>query len=318
MQIALLKCLARAKQAEALAPRNTLLLIDEPELYLHPHAVENTRDSLRRLSAHGYQTVFTTHSAHMITRQDAANTVLVRRNAEAGTYARPRLIDAVTRSINGANHQSEVLFDLSVAAKILFSDRVVLVEGKTEGAILPDLFEAASGTSLGSQRMGLVKLHGSENIPKSVEILNSMGISTKVICDLDFYFKIATKNGLSDDNHIASSIDIFQRLKDEGKILLDENGFPKKGNNKSASDAFELFATDPEAIPIIEQAHLKLRKSGIWLWRRGSIESHLGLSGKNTATWSEFVSRITDQAFFEGMPDSAGIRELASWLQADG
>ncbi|MGC6761680.1 AAA family ATPase, partial [Escherichia coli] len=58
----------------------TLLLIDEPELYLHPFAIEQIRESLKTLSHHGYQIIFSTHSSQMITSDLAKDTVLIRKN----------------------------------------------------------------------------------------------------------------------------------------------------------------------------------------------------------------------------------------------
>lgn len=72
IQIALIKCLAEVRRAGGgNAGRTTLLLIDEPELYLHPQAIEVVRAALSRLAGDGYQVVITTHSANMISRDDA-------------------------------------------------------------------------------------------------------------------------------------------------------------------------------------------------------------------------------------------------------
>ena len=66
IQMALIRHLADIKQ-DSDCSTTTLLLIDEPELYLHPFAIEQVRESLHALSLHGYQIVFSTHSAQMIT-----------------------------------------------------------------------------------------------------------------------------------------------------------------------------------------------------------------------------------------------------------
>ena len=59
VQIALIKCLADIKRQSAGDDgRTTLLLIDEPELYLHPQAIEIVRTALLRLSKEGYQVAF--------------------------------------------------------------------------------------------------------------------------------------------------------------------------------------------------------------------------------------------------------------------
>lgn len=141
VQIALIKCLSDIRRrAAANDARTTLLLIDEPELYLHPQAIEIVMASLSRLASEGYQVAFSTHSANMIARSDAPNALLVRRTAEHGTTCFPRMKDAVEQAINDAEHQSETLFALSNSTKVLFSEKVVLAEGKTERTLLPYLF----------------------------------------------------------------------------------------------------------------------------------------------------------------------------------
>ncbi len=61
------------------------------------------------------------HSPNMITRHDAHNTLHIRRTVDDGTMARPRIKDAVISAISNADHQSEILFELSNASKILGS-----------------------------------------------------------------------------------------------------------------------------------------------------------------------------------------------------
>ena len=59
IQIALIQYLAEVKRQAS--GSTTLLLIDEPELYLHPFAIEQVREALLSLSSSGYQVVITTH-----------------------------------------------------------------------------------------------------------------------------------------------------------------------------------------------------------------------------------------------------------------
>lgn len=83
VQLALIRCLSEVrKELAGDENRTTLLLVDEPELYLHPQAIELVRASLKALSSEGYQVIFTTHSANMIKREDARNALLIKRSLE--------------------------------------------------------------------------------------------------------------------------------------------------------------------------------------------------------------------------------------------
>jgi predicted ATP-dependent endonuclease of OLD family len=70
IQIALIQYLAEIKRVHASnITTTTLLLIDEPELYLHPFAIEQVREALLALSKSGYQVIISTHSAQMVTSE---------------------------------------------------------------------------------------------------------------------------------------------------------------------------------------------------------------------------------------------------------
>lgn len=171
--VALIRCLAELRRGEA-GGRTTLLLIDEPELYLHPQAVEGVRSALHKLAmASGWQVVFSTHSPLMIDQHNVPDALLIRRGAETGTYALPRMRDAVQNAINDSNHQAETLFALTHSTRILFSDCVLLVEGKTERQLLPNILTYITGQSPGEYGVALVDVGSKNDFIKAVLSPNS-------------------------------------------------------------------------------------------------------------------------------------------------
>ena len=319
VQIALIKCLSEIKrQAAANEARTTLLLIDEPELYLHPQAIEMVRASLSRLASDGYQIAFSTHSPNMIARSDAPNVLLVRRTAEDGTSCFPRLVDAVRQALDDAVHQSEALFALSNSTKVLFSEKVVLAEGKTEQTLLPDLFHHEAGVSLDEDKLGLVALGGSGDVPNALAVLAAMGIPTKAVVDLDFAFRPAIQHGLIAPDHaaIVGCKAILTRLQQEGKIALDQDGLPLKMGQVSAAMAFGLMAGEQDALPHIEAIHAHFLPSGVWVWRKGTIEAHLGLTGKTAAAHLAFLNEFPGEQFRQGLPGYDDVQAMMAWLRA--
>lgn len=318
IQIALVKCLSEIKRSAGGAKgRTTLLLIDEPELYLHPQAIEVVRSALSSLSSDGYQVIFTTHSAGMIARADAPNALLIRRSVSDGTTCYPRIRDAVSAAISDANHQSETLFSISNSNKILFSERVVIVEGRSELTIMPDIFQAEFGISPGEMRIGIVDIGGSGNIVNALTVLGAMGIPAKAIADLDFAFKLAVVQGLIDSEHpaICGCKRIFVRLKENGKLELDTKGLPMKHNGISAEAAYGLMAEEDDARPFLEELHDHLLKQGIWIWNRGAIEAHLGLPNKKTSTQMDFVNKLKNPSFLSSVPDYKTVRDALDWIK---
>lgn len=317
IQIALIKCLADVRRAGGgNAGRTTLLLIDEPELYLHPQAIEVVRAALSRLSGDGYQVIITTHSANMISRSDAPNTLLIRRSAAEGTKCYPRIKDVVMEAIDGADHQSETLFALSNSSKILFSERVVITEGKTERTILPAAFHDAFGVTPDEDKIGLVDIGGTPNIPDTMKVLRAMGVPCKAIVDLDFAFRIAPIKGLLDPAHadLAACKVILIELRDGGHIGLDPDGLPTKHNGVSAAAAFELLARQANAVPCIARLHDELKAAGVWIWTKGAIEAHLGIA-KTGAAQRAFMAGLADPGYRVAIPDYQTVCDAMAWLR---
>lgn len=317
VQIALIKCLADVRrQAGGDAGRTTLLLIDEPELYLHPQAIEVVKGALKRLAQDGYQVVVTTHSPNMISREDAPNALLVRRNAADGTRCYPRMKDVVQAAIDGAEHQSETLFLLSNSTKILFSEKVAITEGKTERNVMPAMFEHLFGITPGEDKLGFVDVGGVHNVPSAMKVLSAMGIPCKAIVDLDFIFRTAPHRGLIDeaDADVAVCREVFAALRDQQKIVLDDAGLPKGHTGGPASAAFELLAQHADAIPCIDRLHGAMLEHGIWFWKRGAIEAHLGIS-KSGSAQMHLVDSLAERDFIERLPDYASVASAIRWLR---
>ena len=104
IQMALVRYLADIKSQDNQNPTRTLLLIDEPELYLHPQAIEHVRLALKALSGGGYQVIFTTHSPLMISTNEIGTTLIVRKNEYNQSYSKKRLTDAINGGCQGSWH----------------------------------------------------------------------------------------------------------------------------------------------------------------------------------------------------------------------
>ena len=293
-----------------------LLLIDSPELFLHPQAVELVRVALKNLSNEGYQVIFATHSAQMVTSEDVSTSLLIRKNRERGTFMRKRMEDAVRQVVKDAPSQLQMLFSLSNSNELLFADYVLLTEGKTEWRVLPALFERITGQSFALIKCALVRQGGVSNTRKSMQVLSAMDIPVRAIVDLDYAFTTATRDGFLDANDpdITECRNLFRELACHNHLRL-VNGLPvNKHSNISASMAYAMMAAMPEAERPIRNIHEKLCDQGIWVWTRGAIEEHLGLNGKNEMVWRNFIERSRSKNFIQTLPDYDGITALCQWI----
>ena len=315
IQMALVQYLAEIKRGTGEQLTTTLLLIDEPELYLHPFAVEQIRQALLALSHSGYQVILSTHSAQMITSEQAKYSLLIRKNNQRGTYARVRLADAIQALVPDSVHQMEQLFSLSHSTQVLFSEQVILTEGKTELRLLPYIFENASGKTLGQEKFALVAQSGVSDTRKSLDILDAMDLPAKAIVDLDYAFTRAISDGFLQDPDINALKAILQRLEQQGQITLHTTGLPKKGVVK-ASKAFEILANEKDALIHIENLHNRLKAQGIWIWTKGAIEAHIGTASKDELAWAQFKNSVDENGLQATCPEPQSLMELVGWLAA--
>ncbi|MGQ0330704.1 ATP-dependent nuclease [Citrobacter portucalensis] len=315
IQMALIQHLADITNNTAIGS-TTLLLIDEPELYLHPSAIEYVRMALEKLSMTNYQIVFTTHSAQMINAETAPNTILIRKNQALGTYCKFRLKDAVLQNISNAQHQAEHLFSLTQSSKVLFADTVILAEGKTEQSLLPFLYEEINGFTLSSKNKALISTNSVDNISNTMRILNAMALPAKAIVDLDFAFRGAIINGYiaENDSDILALKGILNQMSLNSLCALETNGLPKSSQICSAGAAFALMATQPNASTYIDSLHQKLLQHNIWLWKSGAIEAPLGLSGKKPQHWAAYKAHVKNVTFVQSCPDPTTITALTHWI----
>ncbi|SOB95254.1 ATP-dependent nuclease [Thalassospira xiamenensis] len=316
VQIALVKCLARSRMGGGGHDgRTTRILVDEPELYLHPQAVEAIRAAFEKLAGDQYQLVFSTHSPAMIKRENAANALLVRCTSERGTFHLPRIAEAVSAAIEGADHQADILFSLGNASKILFTDKVVLAEGKTERVLLPEIFHYEIGQTLEETRTSLVVVDSVDSVVKTRKILLEMGIPVLAIVDLDFAFRGAVSNGLiaKDNEHLNLCLSTLEKLAGDSILTLDKEGLPQTRDGVTAAKGFEILSHE-NAGAVCEIHNFLKDNHNIWVWPMGAIEQHLGLTSKKANSHRVFLDQARINGFLDGLPGYGSVREAMSWI----
>lgn len=316
IQMALVRVLAEGGRAKAEASSRTLLLVDEPELYLHPQGVEQTREALKSLSRGLYQVLVSTHSPLMIAPEDAATAILVHKRPGEGTRARTRLGDAVRDALAAGKAQTEILFELSRLGEVLFSDRILLVEGRTEQRLVPELFARVTGRTLRGARIGFVPLGSSGDIPGAKRILEAMGLNVRAVVDLDFAFKVAPSVGLfqSDDARIEVVRARSRALGPRLGFRVGDDGFPCRGGQLTPEKAWGELAKDEEVSRNIAALHPDLQEQGIWFWRGGAFEAVLGIDGKQPSTHAGFLERLSNGSVQDCVADAHSLEACLRWV----
>jgi putative ATP-dependent endonuclease of the OLD family len=317
--MALIKLLADLTTAAGNPGGTVVLLIDEPELYLHPQAIELLRESLLLLSSQNFQIVFSTHSPLLIGRAHALQTLMIYKDAANKTVARQKLSSAVNAFV-AHQHHAEAVFSIQTATHLLFSDRVLLVEGKTELMLLPQIYQTSRGRSYAHDKGCIVSGSSSSTLLPMMQILRSVGFSPKALADLDFAFRIAPNSGLINPAS-PPIVDCKNWLTANCTglgVYLDASGLPTKrdlnGAGRSALSPAEAFARLAVALPNeINQIVQELRAHDIWVWRGGAIEAHLGI-GKNDTDRVSFLNTAVQTGSLNHARSPQDIHDLVQWM----
>lgn len=177
----------KSSEVEADGPtRPHVLLLDEPEICLHPSAIRDACRVLYDLSSKeaGWQVMVTTHSPQFIdVSRDNTTIVRVERKADGNingtTVFRPERV-----SLSG--DEKELLKLLNqwdpYVGEFFFGGRTIIVEGDTEYSAFREIIE---NDRKKYRNVHVVRARGKYIIPPLVKIMNHFGSPYAVLHDTD-------------------------------------------------------------------------------------------------------------------------------------
>jgi len=316
IQMGLIKYLADQNRHRNNQRNTTMLLVEEPELFLHPQAIDIVRESLRQLSESGFQVMISTHSPRLVTKGDIRSTMIITKESGA-TKMRKTILSAVQEIETNAAKQLDLMFQLTNSSNILFADKIILVEGDTEYWILDKMFEAVKGLPLRHYKTAIVKLHGGGDIKKAMRIMEIMDIPCKAIADLDFAFKAGVRLGYIDktnSDYIACKNTMANLAGFNAHGIVLDNEWPKNSDSCSAEKAFELLGAEAVVKHNITNLHELYKQHSIWIWKRGSIETYTGVSSKNPQNWDRFLETLENGTASAVITHYDEVVECFTWL----
>ena len=166
-----------------LATTGQLLLIDEPEAFLHPPLARKLGTHIAQISAERGGMVFAaTHSPDFLMGciESGSNVQIIRLSFKSGV-AGAQFLDPETVA---PLMRDPLLRSTSVLAG-LFHAGVVVTEGDTDRAFYDEVNYRLVGAGRGSEATLFVRAGTKQSVPRMVQMLRSLGVPAAGIVDLD-------------------------------------------------------------------------------------------------------------------------------------
>jgi len=266
-----------------------VLVIDEPELHLHPKWQKKFTNLLRRLSTEkNIQIILVTHSGSIIDKENLNNLVRVTMLNGASKVFLPN--QGIVE--NQTTKDQFMLVTASNNERIFFADKVILVEGVTDRIIV----NAIALTLKDEEKqpiIEIVEVYSKHNFSKYREFLKIWNIPTYIIADLDYLSKVDSDsyNKVFEPSPAKVLDKISEKSSKDGQFLLSileeicsqPKNYEQKIDGAGRQKLCELFQylkskhqkrkSDKEE-NIIEGIINPLREDGIYLLSKGDIEDY--------------------------------------------
>lgn len=176
----------------ALKLESGLIIIDEPELHLHPKWIRLLLDVFMELSTKiGNQFLISTHSPIFINEESYSHIIRIykdqydiSRSVSLQEQHELNIKDAL-HIINSTNNE-----------KMFFADAVVMVEGITDRLIFQKVFEDVKTERNIQKTIEIIEIHGKSNREKFGQFLAMLSIPSFFIGDLDNINQLSTDAGV--------------------------------------------------------------------------------------------------------------------------
>lgn len=177
--------------------RTTIILYEEPELYLHPQMLRKLKSILNTISeSENWQIICSTHSPVFINVADNPESLVILSRTADGGIAVKQLIENPFENTEAGIIERDALraaldFHPTVC-EVFFANKVILVEGDTEMAIFKHCDQLLEYCGVNIERSldcTIVSCGGKWTIPAIGRLLSRFGIGFKIVHDHDRHGK---------------------------------------------------------------------------------------------------------------------------------
>jgi putative ATP-dependent endonuclease of OLD family len=294
----------------ALNVRDTLIIVDEPELHLHPKWQKILLYIFERLANNtGNQFFLASHSSVFITPTSIQYISRV-----YNEHQNSRIIQIESSSLPNQKHLLSIVNSQN-NEKIFFADIVVLVEGISDRLLFERLLDYVlnSKDKESKPNIEIIDVGGKNYFDAYQKILRAFKVRFFVISDFDYIEQIGTpeikaffKPNMS---KIVKDVILNPKSVDGADFFIALEKSIKNGDINELKEIFDYVSSRRIRVPsslssiqrqLINDFIYNQRQSGVFILSRGSIEDYLPISLRKKQL-DELINFLNLGSFFDEM-----------------
>jgi|Deesub1362A_J573_1020465.scaffolds.fasta_scaffold00027_174 predicted ATP-dependent endonuclease of OLD family len=175
LRLAVLETLLDMREGE----HTSILLIEEPEMYLHVHLRRYFYQVLRRLAERGHQIIYTTHSPEFIDLAEPHEIVRLHRKPGDSTISKQVAVSTkldfrrVKQKLRRMGNE-----------EVVFANHAILTEGQDDKGIIEELL-VRRGVDPDVHSISIINCDGTGQIKDYIHLCSELGVDFYVVHDRD-------------------------------------------------------------------------------------------------------------------------------------
>jgi len=232
--------------------KNKIILLDEPEIHLHPSGIKYLRDELLKISKNN--TIFVaTHSIFMIDKKSLERHYCVMRNSA---------ITSIEQVDENNPLQEEVIYEaLGTSIYEMIKENIIIFEGRTDKDWF-DFFTEKFKKEINPLNFFAIAATGVEKVPNYMKFLKDGLVKGHALVDSDDQGHSIKKNIIGDDDSNKDKIFEINDIHDLKIKATLEDLFPKEEIEKFFNDYYKIPLV-LQKTPVMEQIIKKLHDEKI-------------------------------------------------------
>jgi len=298
----------------ALNVRDALIIVDEPELHLHPKWQKTLLQLFIRLAqSTGNQFLLATHSPTFVSPESIQYVSRVFSRSQ-----KSHILRLDTTALPEARHLLNIVNSQN-NERLFFADEVVLVEGLSDRIFFEAVLDCHGRTLSSRSILEVISVGGKGLFEAYSNVLRACEIKYSIISDLDYIEQVGSNDikllFKTDTREIKKDvIDNIKSLDGDALVRAIDEAITS-GSWEHASDVWEYIKSrrrqlrkdlDATDSAVLEAFLSSKRTEGVYILRRGALEAYLP-SGHSSKDLDKLIRLVANDGFLEKLSEDARI-----------